>query len=318
MSDLLSGLLAALISTNTPVAVSNLVQERTGVSMPVVDPNDPTEKAYVQLVEDDDQAQADIAKWADDARAAVAAGNTNAPIGLSGRIRIRLDGVKKEYDDFLRSHPNHVRAHLAYGSFLHETGDFDGARANFEKATELDPADPAGWNNLGNLYEHDDIKKSMKCFAKAIELDPAQSVYYENLAVCVFMFRTDARELYGISETEVFDKALGLYRQAMKLDPENFVLASDYAECFYGITPQRYKDGIEAWKHCLQIAPSEREKQGVYLHLARLSLKLENFVEAERNLGLVTNASYLVLKGRIQRNLEEAVRHSLTNSTPAR
>jgi len=72
VSDLLAGLLAALVATNTPTAVSNLVQEKTGLSVKVADPNDPVEKEFRKLEAEDDAAVEEIEKWSDAAGAASA------------------------------------------------------------------------------------------------------------------------------------------------------------------------------------------------------------------------------------------------------
>ena len=58
MSELTIGLLGALLATNQPLAVSNLVQQQTGVSIAIVNPNDPVEKELQQLMEGDDAALA--------------------------------------------------------------------------------------------------------------------------------------------------------------------------------------------------------------------------------------------------------------------
>ena len=44
MNDLTIGLLSALLATNQPLAVSNLVQQHTGVSVSMPNPNDPAEQ----------------------------------------------------------------------------------------------------------------------------------------------------------------------------------------------------------------------------------------------------------------------------------
>lgn len=316
MSDLLAGLLAALISTNTPTAVSNLVQQKSGLTIEIADPNDPVEKEYRKLVADDDAAVEEIEKWSDAAQASTVAGQNEARTTLNMRIRQRLDEVKKNYADFVLRHPDFVRARLAYGSFLNQSDDFDGALVQWEKARELAPNNPAAWNNLGNLYEHSNVKKAFECYSKAIELNPSQSVYYHNLATCVYMFRTDAQEYWSISEQEVFNVALQLYQKAIRLDPDNFVLASDYAECFYGIRPPRWKEGLEAWNQCLKIAHDDLEREGVYLHLARIQLTLTNFDESRRNLEAVTNPLYSTLKNTLARKLNGAIQKALTNGPP--
>jgi tetratricopeptide (TPR) repeat protein len=135
--------------------------------------------------------------------------------------------------------------------------------------------------------------------------------------VTVYLFRTDAREYFNFSEQQVYDKSLELYRQAIKLAPDDFVLFSDYAESFYGTNPPRWKDGLEAWTEALKIAHDEDEREGVYIHMARINLKLGHYDEARMRLNGVTNAAYATLKNRITRNLDSAVAGAQTN-TPAK
>src|SRR5262245_34633099 len=60
VSDLLIGALGALLATNPPTALSNLVHTRTGIPIPIVDANDPVEKEYIRLMEMDDEAQDEV------------------------------------------------------------------------------------------------------------------------------------------------------------------------------------------------------------------------------------------------------------------
>jgi tetratricopeptide (TPR) repeat protein len=317
VSDLLAGLLSAVLSTNPPQAASNLVAEKTGLSIPIVNTNDPVEVEYHKIVLADDAAEQDILKWTDDAQAFAQAGGGEARLTLHMRIRQRLDGVRRQYEDFLQRHPQHVKARLAFGSFLNDTGDEDGAVAQWDAARELAPTNPAPWNNLANIYgHHGPVKKALEYYGKAIELDPNESVYYHNLAVTVYLFRPDAREYYHLTEQEVFDKALALYRQAIKLAPDDFVLFSDYAESFYGTNPPRWKDGLEAWTEALKIAHDDAEREGVFVHLARINIKLGNYDAARERLNAVTNDLYAGLKRTLMRNLNEALAKPATNTPP--
>lgn len=316
VSTLLAGLLSAALSSNPPVAVSNLVAEKTGISIPVINTNDPVEAAYYKVLQDDDAAEKDIIKWTDNPDADSKANPDN--LTLRERVRQRLAGVKTEYENFIALHPNHAHIRLAYGSFLNDTKDEEGAVEQWEKARQLDPRNPAAWNNLANYYGHrSPVKKAFEYYAKAIELDGKEPVYYENLATTVYLFRKDAEEYYHLDETQVFDKALELYRKAIALDPDNFILFSDYAESFYGTKPPRYKEGLVAWTQALKIAHDDIEREGVYIHLARINLKLGNFEDARRNLDLVTNTFYAAMKGRIARNLQAALASPKTNSPAA-
>jgi tetratricopeptide (TPR) repeat protein len=315
VSDLLVGLLSAVLATNQPQAVSNLVSEKTGISVPIVNTNDPVEREFYKVLEDDDAAEKDVLSWSDNAEAFSKAGAGDPKLTLKQRIQQRLTGVKQEYEDFLQHHPKFAKARLAYGSFLNDTGDEDGAVSQWEQARELEPGNPAAWNDLANYYGHrGPVTKAFEYYGKAIEIDPRQSVYYHNLATTVYLFRKDAEEYYHLTEDKVFDKALELYRQAIKLAPDDFVLFSDYAESFYGTKPPRWKDGLAAWTDALKMAHDEQEREGVHIHLARINLKLGNFAAARTNLDAVTNSFYAGLKNRISKNLSAALSVGPANS----
>jgi tetratricopeptide (TPR) repeat protein len=185
--------------------------------------------------------------------------------------------------------------------------------AQYGKAAQLDPKNPAAWNQLANYYgEHGPVTNAFVDYAKAIELNPAEPVYYQNLAANVYLFRKDARAYYGIGEEQVFDKALTLYRKAMQLNPQNFLLAADYAQSYYGIRPLRTNDALGAWTNALQIARDDNEREGVFLHLARIKMAAGRFAEARVHLNDVTNAAFADVKHQLERNLAER-ENSATN-----
>jgi tetratricopeptide (TPR) repeat protein len=317
MNELLIGLLSALVATNQPVSVSNYIARTTALSAAVANPNDPLEKEYQKLLETDDAVQEEVDKWIRDETAFREQGAGLPDATLRARIEQRLKSVRDAYEAFLRQHPDHARARLAYGSFLMETHEEEQAVQQMEKSRELDPTNPAAWNNLANYYGHrSPVKKAFEYYAKAIELNPNEAVYYQNLATTVFLFRPDAMEYYQIDEPQVFDKALDLYRKAMKLDPDNFVLASDYAMSYYGIRPLRTGDAIAAWESALKIASDDKEREGVYIHLARIKLDAARFNEVRRHLNSVTNEMYSSLKNRLMRNLERQERATTGTNAP--
>jgi tetratricopeptide (TPR) repeat protein len=309
VNELLIGLVGALIATNQPLAVSNLVQQHTGVSVALVDPNDPKEKELAELMVGDDAAMAEVDKWIRDNNAFAAQGAGEANEALNRRIRARFDSIRKGYQDFLGRYPDFARAHLAYGSFLNDIGDENAAVAECEKAAQLDPKNPAAWNQIANYCgEHGALTNAFVDYAKAIELEPTEPVYYQNLATTVYLFRRDAMAYYGITEPQVFDKALALYRKAMQLDPQNFLLATDYAESYYGIRPLRTNDALAAWTNALQAAHDDNEREGVHIHLARINLGAGRFADARTHLDIVTNPAFADTRHRLERNLAERER----------
>jgi len=109
---------------------------------------------------------------------------------------------------------------------------------------------------------------------------------------------------------------LELYRKALKLDPDNFALAQDLAQSYYGIKPLRADDALAAWNYTLKIAKDDVQREGVYVHLARVQLNSGQFEDARRNLSLVTNDVYQVLKSRLTRNLAEKEQKAKGTNAP--
>ena len=269
---------------------------------------------------DDDAALADADQWIRENQEATARGGGVPPDVLNTRIRTRFATVRKNYEDFLSRHPDHVRAHLAFGGFLDDIKDEDGSKAQIEKAVELDPKNPAAWNNLANHYSHTGpVDKMFEYYGKAMELDPAEPTYYVNLADAVYVYRTNAIAYFKLKDEQaVFNKSLDLYQRAAKLDPTNFLLATELAQNYYGIKPTRTDDALAAWTNALNLARTDLEKQGVYVHLARFKLNAGRFAEAHADLDHVNLEPLADLKKRLTRNLAEREKLPETLGPPLR
>jgi len=301
--------LAATLAATSALGQSNAAPRAASQPSGVVNTNDPAEIEYRKILADDDTAQEEIQQWISEADAAREKGSNTPATPLRNRLRQRMEPVDKEYKDFIARHPGDARIRLAYGSLLTDMGDEDGAVEQWEKARELEPSNPAAWHNLATIYgEHrGPITKAFEYWDKAISLKPDEPLYYQSLADEVYCFRMDATNYYHITETEVFDKALGLYRQAMKLDPGNFVRCTEYAQSFYGIKPPRPDEALQAWEQALKLAHTELEREGVCNHLARIKLSMGRLEEARRHLDAVTNENFSSILRTLNRNLSNAV-----------
>jgi tetratricopeptide (TPR) repeat protein len=300
-------------STNSPSAATN------SSAAAVLADDDPVVREYKKIMEADDDAQAEVDQWIHDNDHETAKGAGIPPADLRHRIRDRFAPIRAAYEDFIKRHPAYAPARVAFGSFLNDLHDEDAAREQWEKALELNDKDPAAYNNLANLYTHTGpIAKAFEYYDKAIELNPREPLYYQNLGDAVFLFRKPAGEYYHLTEQQVYDKALELYRKGLKLDPTNFPLASELAQTYYGIKPLRLDEALAAWTNTLAVAHDEIEREGVYVHFARLKLQGDRFAEVHAHLNAVTNEMYSVLKNRIARNLEEQEHKTAgTNDPPA-
>lgn len=319
-------LLVFLSVTTYPASPSPSDQEPTSVRANPATPDDPVERQYRKLLELDEAAQDEVDLWIQaelDARQA--SGGAPDPT-LRARALQRFDPVRKAYDDFILRHPRYVPARIAYASLLGDLGDESGAVEQLETARELDPSNPAIWNNLAHFYSHGGpIDRALRYFEKAIDLKPDEATYYQNLATMVFLFRPDAMKYYNSTEPEIFERSLSLYRKAIQLDPNNFPLASDYALSYYGIRPPASLDpddqlaaqqdlnrrAILAWDYALRIANTEEQRQGVHIHLARIKTNQGHFDQAKAHLDAVNLDILQTLKSRLARTLEER-----SNPTP--
>jgi tetratricopeptide (TPR) repeat protein len=319
VSNLLIGVIGALVATNQPAALSNLVTQTTGISVAAMGTNNPVEQELQKIEEDDDDAATEVDGWIRQNQEFAAKGAAIPNAELYSRIRNRFDVPRKAYEDFIKRHPDYAPGRIAYASFLNDLGDEEGEFTQLLKARELDPTIPSIWNNLANYYgEHGPLTNAFICYEKAIQIDPTESVYYENFGTTVYLYRKDVKEYYHVNEQQVFDKALLLYSNATRLDPTNFVLASDVAMTYYGIKPLRTNDALGAWTNALKLAPDEVSREGVYIHFARLEAQTGQFKDAHRQLDAVTNEGYADLKRRVARSLNDKEHpEQATNLGPA-
>ncbi len=289
-----------------PLGAQNTHPARSNETSAATDPKDPAEKELQQLMERDDDAQAEVDKWISQNDEFAAKGGGLPAAELKQRIKDRFDPVRKGYEEFLQRYPKNARARVAYASFLGDLEGEDAAQEQLEKALALETNNPAIYNNLANIYgHHGPVKKAFEYYDKAIQLNPREPVYFENFGTTVYLFRKDAQEFYVTNEAGVFAKAFELYSNAMRLDPRNFPLASDVAQTYYGIQPMRTDEALRAWTNALQLASDEIEREGVYVHFARIKTMAGRYEEAHGHLNAVTNDKYAELKRRVSRTLTD-------------
>jgi len=310
------------VLTDAPLtAATNTVATPADPRAAAVASADPVEREFRKLLEDDDAAHAEVHGWIQENEKFSQAGADYTSVTLNARITRRITPVREAYEKFLERHPQHVRARLAFGSFLNDVGLDEEALSQWEKARDLDPGNPAAWNNLADYYSrHGPTRRAFECLDAALRLKPSEAVYHRNLATLVFLYRPEAREHYRLAdEQQVLRRALELYRQARRLDPEDFTLATDLAQVYYQLKPEKTEDPIQtkaaadrltdeavrAWVEARSLARNELDREGVGVHLARICMTAGRLDQARQYLAQVKHSGLVTAKQALERDLDQ-------------
>ena len=292
-------------NTLATVLLSALATGVTAETKPVDAGATAVEREFRELLKLDDRVHDEVDKWIRDnsALAEVDAGITRD--SLSAQVRIRLQKVENAYVAFVAKHPKHLEARLAFGSYYSGLGEADKAIGQWIEARQIDRNNPVPWNNLGKAYgQKGNVSESIRHFTKATEIAPNQSLYYRNLAAMLFAYPDHAARHYLIDRNLIVPKVISLFKKARELDPKNFPLAADAAMAYLATKPLQSKEAITAWNEALALAPDDRSKQGVRIHLARIHAHIGGSKTARDILSKVNDPKLAGLKEEILKKLD--------------
>jgi Flp pilus assembly protein TadD len=132
-----------------------------------------------------------------------------------------------------------------YGIGLLAQGDLAGAAAAFQKITEIDPANPDGWTNIGRVrVQEGNLTAAREVLERALSLKPdlARAHYFE------------ARALRGQGH---FDEAIAHLRTVLVQYPEDRVVHDDLGRILF--LQHHYADAISEFQATLGIDPEDLE-----------------------------------------------------------
>jgi len=259
----------------------------------------------------DNAAITEIASWIEKNRKAQRP-NASERDYLTFRIRKRLDNIRQMYLSFLKDHPKHTKARIAYGSFLTYIDDRQGALGQWKKALADDPSNAAALNNIathiGTIAIQNSIRtripEAFQSLEKAIALAPKEALYRHNFATTLSLFRLDAARHYKISTQKVTTRALKELEIGMKLAADDFEIAADRAETFLDIKPLPRQRALQAWEEARKRAKNRKHNDWVDLQIAIVHFKTNHFDAAEKNLGNISKGSFQKLVRDLRTGLE--------------
>lgn len=304
LSLLVFSVCIAIAQARPEQAQRDLTSNNSGAAVSKVDPA--LEKDYERLQAEDDAVQAEIEKWKSEHARLKAEGKAPPDEQLEKRIQERQQTVRKAYERFLEHYPNFAQAHLTYGSFLSQLEQDNAAQAQWEKALQLDPKLAVAYNNLAGIYtERGDTRKASEFFNKAIQISPTDGSFYHNFGDSVYVLRKAIMAQEGLTEQQVYAKALGLYSNAFRLAPTNYQFASDLAQTYYALTPLPFETALSAWTNAMAVATDENQRQLTSIHLARLKMLSGRLTEARAHLATVTLPECAQLKSNLLARIVE-------------
>lgn len=229
----------------------------------------------------------------------------------------RLEG---DYKHFLNDHPNHTRAMVAYGSLLYDEHNEDEGVHWWEKAIEIDPQEAYAYNNLANHYGHNgQADKALRYYRKAIDLVPTEPIFHFNWATTCQMYRNESHKVYGWNKDEIFQHSLEEFRKARDLVPEDFGMASTYAETFFMMPKPDWQGAYDGWQFCLKQPLVDQQRQYVYANLARTCVRMGRNDEARQWLAKLTDTGRASIRRQLERKIAEQSKSAAsaqTNSPP--
>ena len=108
----------------------------------------------------------------------------------------------------LKDVPSNAEAIHILGIIAYQVGKYEVAAGLIKRAIEIDPRQPAFYNNLGNvLREQEELEESTQAYSKAIQILPDSAEIYNNFGVV-------------LQEQGKLEGAIQAYEKALKIRPD--------------------------------------------------------------------------------------------------
>lgn len=277
-----------------------------------------SETEFKALQARDAVARQEMSRWLRDAVAHDDHLADKSPHFLSARIEHRLGVVSAAYAGFIARHPEHPTAAALEASFRAEiTDDLDAIR-RWEEDLQEDPDSPTPWNELAHYLTHNGrTVDGFMCFEKSVSLGSDEAVYLFDYGTALLLYRPDAISHYKLTEQEVFARVLSIYRRGLRLEPDSFRFAAEYAQAFYLIKPARPAEGLAAWHDAAKVAVKDGERDEAHTHLARYAIHAGHLNLARIYLDQVKDPRLEPVKESLLRRINDATKPQKVEAPPA-
>ncbi|KRZ72707.1 RNA polymerase-associated protein CTR9 -like protein, partial [Trichinella papuae] len=188
-----------------------------------------------------------------------------------------LEEADKMYKDILRRYPAYVHCYLRLGCMSRDRGQIYDASVWFKEALQFNPDDPDAWTLIGNLHlgkqEWGPAQKKFERILKQSSTahDPYSLVALGNVWFLSLQSYNHEKE----KQRKYEDRALSLYKQALRVHPEN-ILAANGVGCV--LAHRGYFQ--EAKEVFSRVCEATGDFVDALLNIAHIYVELRNYIAA--------------------------------------
>lgn len=208
-----------------------------------------------------------------------------------------VEVLENKWTQNIVNNPTDAQGYINLGAIFQKQGNFEAARAQYQKAYQLNPNDEVIMYNLASLYvQEKNYQKAVEVYDKILAKNPSKIEVLEYKAI-------------ALKELMRYDEALKTYEQILALNPdsstaksniENIVMNNFSGEKLQKYLAQKaassqnsyeaqfnyalelhknknYTSAIQYYKKALELNPTKEE---VYLNLAQIYIEDKNYSAA--------------------------------------
>lgn len=200
----------------------------------------------------------------------------------------RIDNILRRYETFLSDNPDSVNGYILYGKFLYAVGLLEDANKAFLMANKKDPNIPVVKQQIGNyLAEKGDFALAYAYFSNAIDLSPNTAIYHFQLGELLHVYKESFIREKIFTPEQLDNLMQESFLKATNLDPNQWAYQMRYGESFYDIDNPNWEKALRLWDNLEAKAGNRRDLEIIYLHQARIQIKLRNYAGAKQKLSKV-------------------------------
>ncbi|XP_022648931.1 RNA polymerase-associated protein CTR9 homolog [Varroa destructor] len=202
---------------------------------------------------------------------------TNYNLGRVFEALNQLDKATRLYKLILKEYPNYIDCYMRLGCIARDLGQIHDASVWFKDALQVDNHNPDCWSLIGNLHlRQREVGAGQKKFEKILNNEVSKTDSYALVALGnVWLWTLHEQKMERDKEKRHQERALAMYKQALKIDPRNMLAANGI-----GAVLAHAGHVTEAREVFAQVREATADFPDVWLNIAHIYVELRQYVSA--------------------------------------